>query len=58
MVLVIPNNDVISQKFSVFNDIVTEINQSRRGVRDLITDLSLEKIEAESNGEVEERDWT
>lgn len=57
MVVVLPNNEAFTDKFSVFNDLISRINQARRSARDFVTDLSLEKIEAENNDEIGERDW-
>ena len=56
-VLVIPANDEMTQNFPVFDAVINAINQARRGARDLVTDYSLEKIDEQMYGEVEDRDW-
>ena len=56
-VLVIPGNDELNQNFPVFDAVIAAINQARRGARDLVTDHSLEKIDEQLYGEVEDRDW-
>jgi hypothetical protein len=54
-VLVIPANEDIME-FTVFDDIVTAINQARRNARDYVTDVSLERLDENMYGEGD-RDW-
>lgn len=54
-VLVIPaNEDIMS--FQVFDSLIAAINRARRNARDLVTDLSLERLDENMYGDGD-RDW-
>ena len=53
--MVIPSNDELME-FHVFDSLVNAINQARRNARDLVTDVSLEKLDERMYGEGD-RDW-
>jgi hypothetical protein len=54
-VLVIPaNEDIMS--FPVFDSLISAINKARRNARDLVTDLSLERLDENMYGDGD-RDW-
>ena len=54
-VVVIPWCDDFSS-FQVFDGVVQAINRARRGARDYVTDISLEKLKNQNVVE-SERDW-
>jgi len=57
-VIVIPNCDVMTGNFNVFDKLVQIINQARRNARDYVTDVALEKLDEKVHGAEEaERDW-
>ena len=54
-VLVIPANEDI-MTFTVFDSLISAINRARRNARDLVTDLSLDRLDENMYGDGD-RDW-
>jgi hypothetical protein len=55
-VLVIPSNPDLKE-WSVFDNLVTAINQARRSARDYVTDVSLDKLDDRVYGQEDDQDW-
>lgn len=47
----------MNKNFAVFDAVIDAVNKARRAARDLVTDHSLEKLDEQLYGEVEDRDW-
>lgn len=55
-VLVIPSNlDV--QDWTVFDNLVTAINQARRSARDYVTDVTLDRLDYYNDADNEDKEW-
>ncbi|KAL7577556.1 hypothetical protein ACA910_015086 [Epithemia clementina (nom. ined.)] len=55
-VVVIPANDVLQHNFTIFNDLITAMNNARRSARDYVTEAHWERMDSAQDDEDDE-EW-
>ena len=57
--VVIPSNDIMQQNFTVFNEMITAINDARRSARDYVTEAHWQRLDdAEDEDEEDDKEWS